>query len=436
MTRGKSAGLGQDLFDLWSSPAGTALGGAVVGAAALPDARAVGAVSGGLGGYAAGAGARALRSAFPNSDAAAIAALVGHIAAPTVGGLAGVSVANSLIDAAAKRKHQTKEASMDAVMLAAMRDELTKIATQGHPAAPQEYEEMTAPKWKQTAKDLGVALAGSAIGYGVGKTTSEYVMPHLLSSPGAVENAKKFLPAAAAATGGLGTYLLSMQRDMMKKRRELAERDAQKAPAPVRVRSPDTIKMEEIQAAARARFGYPETAGLNGISTDKKGQTYAHIYDRASRRHRKLPVDPSHVQELRQQFGYKEAGARVPAVENAKKILPTAAAAKASYIVKYDWGGGPEEEERALTAGTDTLKHFQQQGKLTPAGEEALRMHLNRKHDRIHGDFVTPEAVNEMQQYFEQRMGWKKQAGARVPAVANATRKDPWRTDNRYPNFT
>lgn len=118
--------------------------------------------------------------------------------------------------------------SFDPHTIAAMRDELTKLATEGHgPPPPHHYEEMSMPKWKQMAKDLPAAVLGTAVGYGVGRTTSEYLMPHVLSSPQARENASKFLPAAAAATGGLGTYLLTVQRGMMKKRRDEAERKAQ-----------------------------------------------------------------------------------------------------------------------------------------------------------------------------------------------------------------
>jgi hypothetical protein len=110
--------------------------------------------------------------------------------------------------------------------LSAMRDELTKLATQGYGQPPHEYEEMTVPKWKQTAKDLPAAILGGGLGYAIGKTTSEYVMPKVLSTPQGVATAQKWLPGVAAAASGVGTYLLSAQRGMLKQRRLEADRKA------------------------------------------------------------------------------------------------------------------------------------------------------------------------------------------------------------------
>lgn len=101
-----------------------------------------------------------------------------------------------------------------------------KLATAGHGPPPHQYEEMSKAKWKQTLKDLPVAVLGTAAGYGLGRTASEYLLPHLLSSPQSQETFKKVLPAAAAATGGLGSFMLAMQRRMLHDRREQAAREA------------------------------------------------------------------------------------------------------------------------------------------------------------------------------------------------------------------
>lgn len=101
-----------------------------------------------------------------------------------------------------------------------------KIATAGHGPPPHEYEEMNKAKWKQTLKDVPIALLGTAAGYGLGRTASEYLMPHVFASPQAQDNLKKILPAASAAAGGLGSFMLSMQRRMLRDRREQAGREA------------------------------------------------------------------------------------------------------------------------------------------------------------------------------------------------------------------
>jgi hypothetical protein len=121
--------------------------------------------------------------------------------------------------------------NLDAVKLAAMREELAKLATQGYGPVPHEYEEMNKAKWKQTLKDVPVAVLGSAIGYGAGKTLAEYALPHLLSTPAGVAKAQKYLPATAAAAGGLSSYLLSVQRGMLKQRRLEADRKAKEEEA-------------------------------------------------------------------------------------------------------------------------------------------------------------------------------------------------------------
>jgi hypothetical protein len=117
---------------------------------------------------------------------------------------------------------------VDPATLYAMRDELRhlapqiKLATQGYGGLPQEFEEMNAPRWKQTLKDMPIVIGGGALGYAAGRTGAEYLLPKLVTSPEALANVKKGLPAATAALGGLGAYLALIQHRMLKQRREQA----------------------------------------------------------------------------------------------------------------------------------------------------------------------------------------------------------------------
>jgi hypothetical protein len=113
-----------------------------------------------------------------------------------------------------------------ALSMRAMHAELTKLGTEGHGSSPHNYEEMDTAKWKQVLKDLPLAILGTAGGYAIGRTGAEYLAPHIFNTPASQEGLKKMLPAAVAATGGLGTYLLSMQRNKMKERRDAASREA------------------------------------------------------------------------------------------------------------------------------------------------------------------------------------------------------------------
>lgn len=117
---------------------------------------------------------------------------------------------------------------MDPATLYAMRDELRhlapqiKLATQGYGGPPQEFEEMNAPRWKQTFKDLPIVIGGAALGYGAGRTGAEYLLPKLVTSPEALADVKKGLPIATAALGGLGSYLAMVQHRMLRQRRDQA----------------------------------------------------------------------------------------------------------------------------------------------------------------------------------------------------------------------
>jgi len=106
--------------------------------------------------------------------------------------------------------------------LRAMHAELMKLSTEGYGSSPHTYEEMDKAKWKQVLKDLPLAVLGTAGGYALGRTGAEYLAPKIFNTPSSQEGLKRMLPAAVAATGGLGTYLLSVQRNKMKERRDTA----------------------------------------------------------------------------------------------------------------------------------------------------------------------------------------------------------------------
>jgi len=111
-----------------------------------------------------------------------------------------------------------------------MRQELTKLSTEGYgqPPPPHSYEEMTKAKWIQTAKDVPVVLAGSALGYGLGRTAGEYLVPKMFQSAEAQSKLKGALPWVAAGASGLGSYIALVQHRMLKERREAAEAQALK----------------------------------------------------------------------------------------------------------------------------------------------------------------------------------------------------------------
>ncbi len=156
--------------------------------------------------------------------------------------------------------------------LRAMRDELQKmkkgrgvpitslflkVATEGHGPPPHQYEEMNKAKWKQTLKDIPIAILGTGAGYGLGYTASEYLLPHIFKTEGAQAGFKKVLPAVSAAAGGLGSYMLAVQRRMLKERREEAARNAAQQPQqPQQPQEPKTAGMP-APAIARAKKSDP-----------------------------------------------------------------------------------------------------------------------------------------------------------------------------------
>lgn len=118
---------------------------------------------------------------------------------------------------------------MDSISLHSMRAELEKLATEGHGAPPvHQYEELNKPRAMQALKDIPVALLGTGLGYGIGRTGAEYLLPQVFQSAGAQETLKKGLPLATAAAGGLGAYFLSQQQRLMQKRRDEADAASKK----------------------------------------------------------------------------------------------------------------------------------------------------------------------------------------------------------------
>lgn len=121
---------------------------------------------------------------------------------------------------------------LESTHIGAMRRELEKLATQGHGAPPQEYEELNKPRLMQALKDVPIALLGTGLGYAAGRTGAEYLMPHIFQSPASHEMLKRNIGIASAATGGLGSYFLAQQHHKMKKRRDEADAAATAAAAP------------------------------------------------------------------------------------------------------------------------------------------------------------------------------------------------------------
>lgn len=115
---------------------------------------------------------------------------------------------------------------LDPEIISAMHRELKKLATAGVGQPPvHQYEEMNKKKWIQTAKDIPVAIAGGALGYGLGRTGAEYLVPKMFKSPEAQAALMKGLPWATAAAGGLGGYLMMAQQRMLQERREQAGKE-------------------------------------------------------------------------------------------------------------------------------------------------------------------------------------------------------------------
>lgn len=83
----------------------------------------------------------------------------------------------------------------------------------------QEYETMSAKKWKQTAMDVPAAVISSGVGYGIGRTLAEMIGRDIPGTPTWV----KALPAVTTGVGLLGSFAGMKVRDHLKQRRLEAE---------------------------------------------------------------------------------------------------------------------------------------------------------------------------------------------------------------------
>jgi hypothetical protein len=129
---------------------------------------------------------------------------------------------------------------MNRQMLEAFRDELfAKLAK-----APSQYEKMDRAAWIQTAKDLPILLAATGLGYGIGRTATEYIGDRV--AHGMVQGAPKpgwvkHLPLLMAGMSNAGAYALGRSRTGLQERRTAASERAKQSgvePAPQSRRIP------------------------------------------------------------------------------------------------------------------------------------------------------------------------------------------------------
>ena len=93
-----------------------------------------------------------------------------------------------------------------------------------------EFETMNPAKWKQTLKDVPVAVLGSALGYGVVRTGTELFLKHLrdqgitrATSP----RWARYLDLGVGTAGTVAAFTAAMQRNALKKRRLAASAAAE-----------------------------------------------------------------------------------------------------------------------------------------------------------------------------------------------------------------
>lgn len=92
-----------------------------------------------------------------------------------------------------------------------------------------EYEAMTPASWKQTAKDVPIAILASGLGYGLGATASHYLGEHLgksIEASGKRPAWLRYTPMAMSAISGLGALGQSRVRELLRARREQANAKA------------------------------------------------------------------------------------------------------------------------------------------------------------------------------------------------------------------
>lgn len=86
-------------------------------------------------------------------------------------------------------------------------------------------EKMDRESWKQTAKDMPVVVAGTGLGYGLGRTLAEEVGKRTAKK--VVEGAKppgwlKHVPLATSLASSVSSYAFGRSREALRKRREEA----------------------------------------------------------------------------------------------------------------------------------------------------------------------------------------------------------------------
>ncbi len=82
---------------------------------------------------------------------------------------------------------------------------------------------MTSAKWKQTLKDIPVAILASGVGYGVGRTMAELVAKRLVET-GERPGWLRALPVATSIGGGALAMGHAAAQSKLRNRREAAER--------------------------------------------------------------------------------------------------------------------------------------------------------------------------------------------------------------------
>ena len=104
-------------------------------------------------------------------------------------------------------------------MLAAFREKLAQLVV----VPPGEAERMSKSKWKQTLRDVPVVVAGTGIGYALGRVGAEelgeYAAKH--TDNGKPPGWLKHVPAAGAMASSLGAYALGRSSAKLKERRAL-----------------------------------------------------------------------------------------------------------------------------------------------------------------------------------------------------------------------
>ena len=122
-------------------------------------------------------------------------------------------------------------------------------------AQSEEPERMDRDRWKQTAKDLPIAILGAGLGYGVGKTVGQ----HLKQNPSRLTKA---LPAALAIGGAAATFGTQKLRRHMRERRDEASRRGQAKRAGVEP-APQSRRIPRKKPTDPWRYD-PRPAGIFG----------------------------------------------------------------------------------------------------------------------------------------------------------------------------